>query len=135
MPKQTLLSVLYTRHELCVELSVMRSVYWDYPYEVSPPSMDYTVGSDKKRDQPNEEDYWAAVKDTISRGMQDGLRLHHRPELVFVFGESSEDPMFRSVLEDALRSALGEVPKFLDKNPHFQTAQGAAELAMRGGYM
>jgi hypothetical protein len=43
--------------------------------------------------------------------------------------------MFRNILEDALRNLLGDVPEILDEEPIFRTAQGAAELAKRGGYI
>ena len=66
--------------------------------------------------------------------MLDGLRLRHRPLVVFVFGESSGNPKLTSILEDALRRLLGEVPEILDEDPIFRTAQGAAELAKRDGY-
>ena len=135
MPMKTLLSVLYTKDSLCVELSVIKSVYWNYPYPSSPPAMDFTLGSNRIRDDPQEEYYWQAVKNTIYRGVLDGLRLEHRPSVVFVFGESSEDPVFRRILEDALRSLLGEVPEIVDVDPIFRPAQGAAELAKRGGYI
>jgi hypothetical protein len=65
----------------------------------------------------------------------DGLRLQRRPSVVFVFREGSEDPIFRRISEDALRTFLGEVPKVVDVDPIFRPAQGAAELAKRGGYV
>jgi hypothetical protein len=54
--------------------------------------------------------------------------------VVFVFGESSGNPKFRSIFQDALRRLLGEVPEILDEDPIFRTAEGAAELAKRDGY-
>lgn len=134
MPDRILLSVLYTKDSLCVEMCVINSVYATWPYAASPPSMDFSLGSDRIRDNPNEEYYWEGVKDTIYRGVLAGLRLRRRPSVVFVFGESSMRTKFRSVLDDALRHLLGEVPEIMDKNPIFEPAQGAAELAKRGGY-
>jgi hypothetical protein len=135
MPVQTLLSVLYTKESLCAEVSLIQSIYWNYPYDSSPPAMDFTLGSDRIHDNPNEEYYWQEVKDTIYRGVLEGLRFERRPSLVFLFGESSQDPTFRSILEEALRSLLGKVPEIVDDNPIFRTAQGAAELAKHGGYV
>lgn len=54
--------------------------------------------------------------------------------MVVVFDESSGIPKFRSILKDALRRLLGEVPEILNEDPIFRTAQGAAELAKRDGY-
>ena len=96
--------------------------------------MDFSLGSDRIRDNSNEEYYWEDVKDTIYRGVLAGLRVRRRPSMVFVFGESSMETKFRSVLDDALRHLLGEMPEIMDKNPIFGPAQGAAELAKRGGY-
>lgn len=135
LPLRTLLSVLYTKDSLCVELSIIKSVYANWPYRSSPPAMDFSLGSDKIHDNPNKEHYWEAMKDTIYRGVLAGLRLRRRPSVIFVFGESSKDPKFRSILEDALRRLLGEVPEILDEDPVFRTAHGAAELAKRGGYI
>lgn len=134
MPERTLLSVLYTKDSLCVELSIIKSVYANWPYRSSPPAMDFSLGSDKIHDNPNKEHYWEAMKDTIYRGVLAGLRLRRRPSVIFVFGESSKDPKFRSILEDALRRLLGKVPEILGEDPIFRTVQGVAELAKRGGY-
>lgn len=57
MPDRVLLSVLYTKDSLCVEMSVINSIYANWPYTASPPSMDFSLGSDKIRDNPNEEYY------------------------------------------------------------------------------
>ena len=54
---------------------------------------------------------------------------------MFVFGESSEDPTFRSILKDALMSLLEEVSEILDENLLFRTAQGVAELAKHNVYI
>ena len=134
LPNRILLSVLYTKDSLCVEVILIHSVYAYWPYTASPPSMDFSLGSDRIRDNPNEEYYWEGVKDTIYRGVLAGLRLRRRPSVVFVFGESSMKTKFRSVLDDALRHLLGEVLEIIDENPIFRPAQGAAELAKRGGY-
>jgi hypothetical protein len=84
----------------------------------------FSLGSDKTHDNSNEEHYWEAMKDTIYRGVLAGLRLHYRPLVIFVFGESSRDPKFGSILEDALRRLLGEVPEILDEDPHFSNSTG-----------
>ena len=88
LPDRVLLSVLYTKESLCVEMSVINSVYANWPYAASPPSMDFSLGSDRIRDNPNEEYYWKDVKDTIYRGVLAGLRVRRRPSVVFVFGEA-----------------------------------------------
>jgi hypothetical protein len=62
------------------------------------------------------------------------MRLHDCAPVVFVFGESSGNPKFRSILKGALRRLLGEVPEILDEDLIFRTAQGPAELAKCDGY-
>lgn len=90
--------------------------------------MDFSLGSHKIYDNLNEDYYWEAMKDIIYRGVLAGLGLRHRPSVVFVFGESSGDLKFRSILQDALRRLLGEVPEILDEDPIFRTAQGLLSL-------
>jgi hypothetical protein len=83
MPERTLLSILYTKDSLCIELSLIRSAYWNWPYPSSPPALDFSLGSDKIHDNPAEEHYWEAIKYTIYRGVLAGLHLRYRPSVVF----------------------------------------------------
>ena len=53
-PFPDMLTVLYTKNALCVEVSTMASVYFYNTYHTVPTSMDYTLGSDAKHDNPNE---------------------------------------------------------------------------------
>jgi hypothetical protein len=48
--------------------------------------------------------------------------------VIFVFGESSGNPKFRSILEDALRRLLGEVPRFWTRTPSFEQRRGLLSL-------
>jgi len=81
MPPQALFTVLCTMNSPCIKLTVMNSAYSIWPYPSTPPSMDFTLGSDKIHDNPNDEYYWEAVRDTIMRGMLVGLELNANPRL------------------------------------------------------
>lgn len=134
MPITTVLTVLYTRNALCVEVSVMKSAYAYYPYSTSPPSMDFNLGSQALHDNPDEEYYWQAVRDRIVAGVTGGLPAN-RPMKVFLLGDSTRGDTFRTVIEDALKSILGYVPDVYDDDPVFSAARGAAEFARRGGFL
>ena len=127
MPITTVLTVLYTKNALCVEVSVMKSAYAYYPYPTSPPSMDYNLGSRALHD---EEYYWQAVRDRIVAGVAAGL-AGRRPTKV---GDNTHEDIFRAVMKDALKSILGYVPDVYDEEPVFSAAHGAAEFARRGGF-
>jgi hypothetical protein len=131
MPIATVLTILYTRNALCVEVSVMKSAYAYYPYATSPPSIDFNLGSQALHDNPDEEYYWKAVRDRIMAG---GLPAN-RPTKVFLLGESTHEDKFRAVMEDALKSILGYVLEIYDEDPVFSAARGAAEFARRGGFL
>lgn len=135
MTSQSMLSVSYTRDALCVELVVISSAYWYLAYPSSPPSMDFSLGSNALHDNPDEAYYWASVRDTIYRGIMPGFKIGRRPRHAFVFGESSTDPKFRRVLKESLSGFLGTDLEILDDHQVFAPARGAADIALRGSYM
>ena len=134
MPLRSIFSIAYTKDSLCAEMARIASAYYVYPYESSPPTMDFNLGSDKLNDNPNERYYWESVRDSVHRAMITGFAPLHPPELVFLFGESATNTDFRSTLEDALMQMLDKMPKIVVEDPVYSPARGAAELAKRGGY-
>jgi hypothetical protein len=51
--------------------------------------------------------------------------------MVLVFGDATEKPRFREVLEGVVDAILGGEPDIFDQQPIFSAANGAAELAKR----
>jgi hypothetical protein len=133
MPITAVLTILYTKNALCVEVSVMKSAYAYYPYPTSPPSIDFNLGSQALHDNPDEEYYWQAVRDRIMAGVAEGLP-GRRPTKVFLLGDSTHEDKFRDVMKDALKSILGYMPDIYDEDPVFSAARGAAEFAKHGGF-
>ena len=132
MNDTSVLTVLYTKDALCVEISIMYSVgfYWPIPSE--PTSMDFTLGSDAKHDNPKEEYYWEAVKDRIIAGVV--VNGRGTIEKSFLFGESADDHHVRCLLEDTLAEIQSYVPDlYVAADPVFAASRGAAEIARRGG--
>jgi hypothetical protein len=130
MPREIVLSVLYTEDCLCVELASVSSASYVSGYRMSPPTMDFTLGLKALHDNPSETYYWEAVRDTILRGMVVEL-YDHQPGKVFVMGDQSHNEKFRTVLNEALIQYDGKLPQIFDEDPVFRAAQGAAEMARR----
>ena len=128
-----ILTVVYTRHSLCLEICVMGSAYAIYPYRSVPTSMDLTLGSDALERNPDDEYYWEAVRRRIIAAIA-AARQYGKPTRVFVMGESIGSEKLRHILGDVLVRMLGYMPEFYDDDPVFAAAGGAAEFARRGGY-
>ena len=136
MPEQAILTVSYNRNALCVESSEMHSVFYYYPYETQPSSMDFTLGSDAYFDNPHPRYYREAMRRRIMTAIIRGLPAN-KPDKVFIHGESLYEEWLVLYLADACDKLLGgaEQVAWYPEEPFFSVAQGAAELARRGGYV
>jgi hypothetical protein len=133
LPFVSVLTVLYTHNALCVEVSDMKSSYAYYACSTIPSSMDFTLGSNALHDNPNEDYYWAAVRERIITALV-GCMPGSKPTIVFLMGDCVQSWMFNLVLEDTLGNVLGYVPKAYQDDHVFAAARGAAEFARGGGY-
>lgn len=133
MPYTDILTVLYTSNSLCVEISQLKSAYQYTPFPTLPTSMDFSLGSDARYDNPNEWHYWQAVRERIITALAVN-RPTSKPSKIFLMGESAQDLMFRIILEDTVVGALGYNPEAYPGHEEFGAARGAAEFARRGGY-
>ena len=95
--------------------------------------MDFSLGSDAIHDNPNEEYYWEAVRHRIMTSIVSAFPFHHA-KMMFLYGESISESVFRAFLEDVVEQVLGYLPKIYDQDPVFMVARRAAEFAKRGGY-
>ena len=68
MPYTYVLTILYTPNALSVEVSQMSSAYSYMAGATNPTSFDFELGADARKHSNNEEDYWEAVKDRVSKG-------------------------------------------------------------------
>lgn len=133
MPDTSVLTVLYTRNVLGVEICELASAYRYVPYPTSPTSMDFSLGSNARYDNPNEWYYWQAVRERVLTAIAVNWP-NNKPSKIFLMGESAEDLMFRIILEDTVVGALGYNPEAYPGHEVFGAARGAAVLASRGGY-
>jgi hypothetical protein len=133
MPYTDILTVLFTPNALCVEISQLRSAYGYTSFPTSPTSMDFSLGSDARYDNPDEWYYWQAVRERIITAIAVN-RSRSKPSKIFLMDESAQDPMFRIILEDTVVGALGHNPEAYPGHGVFGAARGAAEFARRGGY-
>ena len=135
-PFEGVLTVLYNRNALCVESSRMSSVYWYDPYVTHPSSMDFTLGADAKYNNPNPKYYREAMRRRVMTPIIQALP-YNKPKKVFIHGESLYEEWLVLYLADACDKLLGgeEQVVWYPEEPFFSVAQGAAELARRGGYV
>ena len=109
MPDTDILTALYTPDALCVEISHLRSAYAYIPYPTSPTSMDFSLGSNARYDNPDEWYYWQAVRERIITALSVN-QARRKPSKIFLMGDSAQDLMFRIILEDTVMGALGYNP-------------------------
>lgn len=128
-----ILTVVYTRRSLCLEVCAMGSAYSIYPYRSTPTSMDLTLGSDAMNGNPDNAYYWEAVRQRIISAIAVALQ-YRQPTRVFLMGESVGSEKLKHILSHVLVQMLGYMPKVYEDDPVFAAANGAAEFARRGGY-
>lgn len=51
--------------------------------------------------------------------------------MVLLFGDATEEPKFRRVLEEVVDDVIDGEPGIVDQQPEFSVAKGTAELAKR----
>ena len=132
MPKDVVMTVLYTRTALTVSLSIMESAY--YLYE--PPHrhlLDFSLGYDARPLNGANEGYWDAVGLKLEQILIENP-YYERPAKVLLMGDCARDETFQRILKKALNQQLGELPEILGRGSEGVAAKGAAEFAKRIPY-
>ncbi|RHZ58040.1 hypothetical protein CDV55_103035 [Aspergillus turcosus] len=122
MPSIQVLSILYTEKGLKILQTGVHSAhavagFWDDEER-------WTLGHALR----GEEGYW----DRVAVRLMDWKRNwpgSRTPELILLFGESSADDTFRSVLQNVFVEEFGSVPEILGGSDEYVVARGAAEFA------
>ena len=138
MPEEAILTVSWNRNALCVESSEMHSVFYYYPYETQPSSMDFRLGSDAYSDNPHPRYYREAMRRRLMTAVIQGLPAN-KPKKIFIAGENIREwPEMNTLdlyLEYITVELLDDDAVWYKHEPVFSVARGAAELARRGGYV
>jgi hypothetical protein len=123
IPSRFALSVSYTHASLTSSQAHVSNAYY---LEETPTYVNLSLGYDARHG----ESYWEVVRDTIQSPVVNNP-VRRNNSMVLVFGDATEVPRFRGVLEEAVRDAVGGEPQFFDQEPEFSAAKGTAELAKR----
>lgn len=126
-PTERILSILYTRTALAVTFSKDGSAYYAYESPLS----DVDLGFDERNRNPNEDYYWEAVRDKIRIPLV--KYPYWRPvSRVLLMRESALNEKFNEIPEEALETALEEIPPIYSDDPLFAVARGALEFVSWG---
>lgn len=127
MPRQHILSLLFTRGALRIIYAPVRSAYFFYKLPLR-----FYAHWDLGFAAKEEKDYWKRVREAIEEGHQDypGFPM---PDKVLLMGDSAGDETFRSVVGEIL-SGWGISPQVFGDDAEFVAAKGAAEFARRSVY-
>lgn len=128
--KESILIVTLSLNALIVEwFNMIHAYYLSNMFEM----YDFSLGSSQADSIPG---YWEVVRNALKQhfAKHEWQWLHNTPRKVFISGESSNDPDFLSVLEDAV-SWNGDELAFYKEDIDFLLANGTAELAKRAEYL
>lgn len=78
----------------------------------------------------HEESYWETVRDMLRFPVVDSV-IPRNFSMVLLFGDATEKPRFRNVLEEVVDDVIDGEPVIIDQQPEFIAAKGTAELAKR----
>ena len=103
-----------------------------FPHDSNPVVVDWNLGLNKRDKNPNEEYYWAGVRDAIIKSVLEANKyLPRETTKVFLYGECALDERFRKVLREAVDSVLSNKIDIFALDPVYSAARGAAEMAKR----
>ncbi|KAH8900333.1 hypothetical protein GQ53DRAFT_836243 [Thozetella sp. PMI_491] len=117
------LSVSYTHTSLSSSIARVAHAYY---LEEAWSFQDLRLGYDER----HEESYWEAVREMIRSPVVKGS-IRRNVTMVLVFGDATDKPRFRKILEEVVPDIVDSEPEILDQQPEFSAAKGAAELAKR----
>ncbi|KAG8629474.1 hypothetical protein KVT40_003339 [Elsinoe batatas] len=125
--------LLYTRDAFIVSVARMHGGFslWEPPYRIR---QDWTLGSDEllSRTDPDDiDEYWALVRELIFNIY---LMQHYDfPSKIILMGESVDSPVFKKNVVEAMEFVADgrAIPPFVDEDPLYVAAKGAAEYAKR----
>ncbi|KAE9374830.1 hypothetical protein N431DRAFT_557054 [Stipitochalara longipes BDJ] len=118
--REFLLLVQYTRNCLITSQTEVKGLY----AEEIPHYENFNLGYDLSHEK---EDYWKSVEEAIQKPVKASY-IPRRISKVLVHGESSQDPVFREVLEKAIRGITNDSLPIYRDDPVFVAAKGVAEL-------
>ena len=128
---ENVLSVSYTRG-LLTSTWASEGMWFSYPAPEGPVVADLNLGWDKRDENPNEEYYWAAVRDAIITPVVEANRyICRETNKVLLHGEYASDERFQNVLREAVEGVLPNKPEIFARHPVYSSARGAAEMAKR----
>ncbi|GAP91914.1 hypothetical protein SAMD00023353_7200360 [Rosellinia necatrix] len=130
-PLRHALAVGYTRTSLTASLARVGWAYGDV--EEFPAREDLRLGFDARRE--GGPGYWARVRRVLRSPVVDGY-IPRNVSMVVLFGDAAPEPEFRDVLGAVVDEVLGGPGRveFVDREPEFSAAMGAAEMAKRVTY-
>lgn len=107
-------------------------MWFSYPAPEGPVVTDLNLGWDKRKDNPNEKYYWAAVRDAIITPVLEANKyISRETNTVLLHGDCTWIDRFQNVLREAVEGVLPNKPEIFAFDPVFSSARGAAEMAKR----
>ncbi|KAI1872859.1 uncharacterized protein JN550_003733 [Neoarthrinium moseri] len=123
IPPQFALSVSYTHTSLTTSQAHISNAYY---LEETPTLRNLRLGYESR----HEESYWEAVRDALQYPVVNSP-VRRNISMVLLFGDTTERPRFREVLEQVIDAVLGGDLDIIGQQPEFSAAIGTAELAKR----
>ncbi|RYP86145.1 hypothetical protein DL769_000823 [Monosporascus sp. CRB-8-3] len=123
IPSLFALSVSYTYTSLITSQAHFAHAYY---LEETPRLANLRLGYNAR----HQKSYWEAVQDMLQSPAVDSP-VQRNISMVLVFGDATEMPRFKEVLEKVVDDVLGGAPEIVDQQPEFSAAKGVAELAKR----
>lgn len=128
---ENVLSVSYTRG-LLTSTWASEGMWFSYPAPEGPVVADLNLGWDKRNDNPDEEYYWAAVRDAIITPVLEANKyISRQTNKVLLHGDCTLIERFQNVLREAVEGVLPNKPEVFAFDPVYSSARGAAEMAKR----
>lgn len=128
---ENVLSVSYTRG-LFTSTWASEGMWFSYPAPEGPVVADLNLGWDKRDENPNQEYYWAAVRDAIITPVLEANKyIRRETSKVLLHGEYALNERFQNVLREAVEGVLPNKPEIFAVDPVYSSARGAAEMAKR----
>lgn len=128
---ENVLSVSYTRDMLATTWSQV-GMGFGFPHIANPVVVDWNLGWDKRHNNPNEDYYWAGVRDAIIKPVLEANRwIRRNTSKVLLFGECVRNDRFQKVLRQAVDDVLSSDVDIFAHYPVYAGARGAAEMAKR----
>lgn len=123
IPSQFTLAVSYTHISMTTSQAHVSNAYY---LEETPTLENLLLGYDARHGGS----YWEEVRNMLQSPVVDSP-VRRNISMVLLFGDATEKPRFREVLEEVVDDVVGGEPEIVDQQPEFSAAKGAAELAKR----